>query len=72
MVVDGRGSSPLLPDGFMPKERAFGIHCKTGWVGPTVKLDRMERKNISSPAKNKASIPRSLLLNRLRYASSHF
>jgi len=28
MVVDGRGSSPLRPDGFIPGERASGIHCK--------------------------------------------
>jgi len=44
MVVDGRGSSPLLPDGFMPRERASGIHCKREWVGPRAKLDRMERE----------------------------
>jgi len=44
MVGDGRGSSHLRPDGFIPRERASGIHCKRGWVGPRAKLDRMGRE----------------------------
>jgi len=44
IVVEGRGSSLLLPDGFIPRERASGLHCKRSWVGPRTKLDRMERE----------------------------
>ena len=71
MVVDGRGSSPLLPDGSIPREKDSGLHCKRDWVGPRAKLDRMERE-IFLHLQEKRPRPRSLLLNRLSYASSHF
>jgi hypothetical protein len=35
-----------------PRERAPGIHCIGGWVGPRAGLDAVVRRKISSPYRN--------------------
>jgi hypothetical protein len=36
-------------DHFTPAERAFGTHCKGGWVGPRYGLDAVKQRKISCP-----------------------
>jgi hypothetical protein len=38
----------VRPCRFTPGERAPGIHCIGGWVGPRADLDVMEKRYISS------------------------
>jgi hypothetical protein len=42
-----------------PKERAPGIHCIGGWVGPRAVLDVVVKEKFPAPAGNRTLEPQS-------------
>jgi hypothetical protein len=48
----GREWSASRPGRFTPRETAPDTHCIWDWVGPRADLDAVEKRTISSPARN--------------------
>jgi hypothetical protein len=46
LVLDGGEWSASRPGRFTPEESAPGTHWIGGWVGPRVRLDSMEKRQI--------------------------
>jgi hypothetical protein len=56
--LGGEGSASR-PGRFTPKERAPGIHCIGGWVGPRAVLDTVVKRKI--PSARRESNPRTTI-----------